>query len=130
MLKRTLLAMFLLMLAVHTQAMAQTTATLSGLATDESGAVLPRAQITVTNSATGVRRSLTTDAGGRFVASQLPPGPYEVTATMSGFETLVRQGITLEVGQEANLNLAMKVGAVTEQVTVTGEAPIVNTSSS
>ena len=107
-----------------------TTAALSGLVTDETGGVLPGAQVTVTNTATGIRRSVTTDAGGRFVASQLPPCSYEVTVTISGFETMVRQGITLAVGQEANLTLAMKVGTVTEQVTVIGEAPLVNTSTS
>ena len=107
-----------------------TTATVAGVVTDESGAVLPGAQVTVTNTATGVRRSVTTDGAGRFSAPQLEPGPYEVSATMKGFETMVREGITLALGQEANLNLPMKVGAVTEQVTVTAEAPLVNTSSS
>jgi hypothetical protein len=111
--------------------MAQTTtATLSGTVTDESGAVLPGAQITVTNTATGVRRSVTTDSAGRFVASQLPSGPYEVTATLTGFETLLRRGITLAVGQEPSLNPAMKVGAVSEQVEVTADAPLVDTNSS
>ena len=107
-----------------------TTATLSGVVTDESGAVLPGAQVTVTNTATRVRRAVTTDAAGRFTAPQLEPGPYEVSTTMTGFETLVRQGITLVIGQEAKLALAMKVGAVNEHVTVTAEAPMVNTSSS
>ncbi len=119
------------MLAVSTLSMAQTTtATLSGLITDQSGAVLPGVQVTVVNSATGVQRSLTTDAGGRFVAPQLPPGSYDVTASMAGFSRLVRQGITLTVGQDAKLTLSMEVGTVAEQVTVTGEAPLLNTSSS
>jgi hypothetical protein len=109
---------------------AQTTATVSGIVADSSGAVLPGARITVTNTATGVRRSVTADASGRYVASQLPPGPYDLSATQPGFETLVRQGITLEVGQIAKVDLSMRVGAVTEQVTVTAEAPIVNTSTS
>jgi len=62
--------------------------------------------------------------------TELPPGSYQVTATLSGFETLVRTRITLVVGQKATLPLAMKIGAVTEQVTVTGEAPLMNTSTS
>ena len=123
-------SLLLFVLVWSTPAVAQTTATLSGIATDASGAVLPGTQITVTNTSTGVQRSLTADTAGRFLVSQLPPGPYEVTGTLSGFETLVRRGITLEVGQEANLTLAMKVGAVAEQITVTGEAPMVNTSTS
>ncbi len=110
--------------------LAQTSARLSGVLTDDSGAVLPGVQVTVMNSATGSSRVLTTDERGRFVAAQLDPGPYQITATVPGFETLVRQGITLSVGQEAELSLVMKVGTVTEQVTVTGEASLVNTSGS
>ena len=75
-----------LLFAAGALGMAQTTtATLSGQVTDESGAVLPGAQLTVSNTATGVSRTLVTDAGGRFVAPQLAPGSYEVTATSSGF---------------------------------------------
>lgn len=95
-----------------------TTATVSGIVTDETGAVLPGVQVAVENTATGAQRTIVTDAAGRFAAPQLAPGPYEVTATMAGFETLTRTGITLAVGQQANLSLPMKVGAVTEQVTV------------
>lgn len=120
-----------LVLILIPRATAQTTtATLSGTLTDESGAVLPGAQVTVTNVATGAQRAVPTDGRGRFVAPQLAPGPYQITATMPGFETLLRTGITLTVGQQASINLAMKVGAVSEQVTVTGEAPLVDTSGS
>src|SRR5437868_1731295 len=113
------------------QAMAQNTmATLSGRITDETGGVLPGVQIVVANTATGVQRTLTSDSGGRFAAAQLPPGTYDVTATIAGFDSLMRRGILLAVGQEANVTLAMKVGAVTEQVTVTEEAPLLDTSSS
>ncbi len=120
-----------LVLVCSPLAMAQTTtATLSGAVTDATGGVLPGAQVAVTNVATGVRRTTVTDEHGRFVAAQLPPGPYELTVTVAGFQVLVRQGITLTVGQEANLSLPMEVGAVTEQVTVVGEAPLVNTASS
>ncbi len=109
---------------------AQTTARVSGVLTDGTGAVLPRVQVAVMNVTTGIPRTLATDEKGRFVAAQLAPGPYQITATMAGFDTLVRTGITLEVGQEGELSLAMKGGAVSEQVTVTGEAPLVNTSGS
>ena len=112
-------------------ATAQTsTAKISGVITDESGGVLPGGQVTVRNSETGVQRTFTADEKGRYIAPDLVPGPYEVTATATGFETLVRRGITLTVGQDANINLTMKVGAVTEQVSVTAEAPLVDTSSS
>src|SRR5579872_5042444 len=72
-----------LLLMHHSMAFAQTTtATVSGLVTDETGAVLSGAQLTVTNTATGVKRSVNTDEAGRFVVTQLSPGPYELTATM------------------------------------------------
>ncbi len=106
------------------------TATISGVVTDESGGVLSGAQVVVANVATGSRRTAPTDERGHFVVPQLPPSSYEVTVTMSGFETLLRRGITLTVGQDASLNLSMKVGSVAEQVTITGEAPLVDTSSS
>jgi hypothetical protein len=111
--------------------MAQTsTAKISGVVADESGAVLPKVEVTVRNSATGVQRGFVSDERGRYSAPDLVPGPYEITAVVTGFETLMRRGITLTVGQEASINLTMKVGTVAEQVTVTGEAPLVDTSSS
>jgi carboxypeptidase family protein/TonB-dependent receptor-like protein len=107
-----------------------TTATLSGVLSDETGAVLPGAHVVVMNTDTGVQRTASTDEKGLFQLADLPPGPYKVTVSLAGFETLVRDGITLAVGQRADLKLAMKVGAVTERVTVTEEAPVVNTSNS
>ena len=118
-------------LALSALALGQTTtATLSGTLTDQSGGALPGVQVSIMNRGTGVQRTVTSDGAGRFTAPQLAPGLYDVTATMAGFETLVRQGITLAIGQEANLPLSMKVGAVTEQVVVTGEAPLLDTSTS
>jgi len=107
-----------------------TTAEISGAFTDETGAVLPGVQVTVMNVETGVQRAVMTDASGRFLVPQLAPGSYQITATMAGFETLIRRGITLTVGQTASVNLSMKVGAVAEQLTITGEAPLVDTSTS
>ena len=123
------IAIFLL--AINTLVIAQMTmATLSGMVTDETAAVLPGVQVTVVNRETGNRRAVTTDAGGRFVLTQLAPGPYEVIATISGFDTLRRSGITLAIGQEATVNMVMKVGTVTQQVEVTGEASQVNATTS
>src|SRR5579884_706526 len=123
-----LVGVFLLYAAM---AVAQTSsARMSGVVTDETGAVLPGVQVTIRNSGTGVARVFTTDERGRYVAPELVPGSYEVTATVTGFDTLVRSGITLTVGQDATINLAMKVGTVAEQVNVTAEAPLVDTSTS
>jgi hypothetical protein len=107
-----------------------TTATLNGVVTDQSGAVLPGTEVSVTNSSTGVTRTVTSGPGGRFTAPELLPGPYQLKATKEGFQSLVRSGITLEVGQQAEVNLTMQVGTVSEQVTITAEAPMVNTDSS
>ena len=106
-----------------------TTATISGIARDGSGAVLPAAKVTVRNVQTGATRVLTTDEGGRYRAPQLPLGSYEIEAELSGFKTEVRRGIDLTVGREAVVDFVLQVGDVTEQVTVTAEAPVLETTS-
>src|SRR4051812_5075898 len=72
-----------------------TTATLSGTISDATGGVLPGAQVVVTNTSTGVKRTTPSDERGRFVVAQLAPGPYELSVSIAGFDTLLRQGITL-----------------------------------
>jgi hypothetical protein len=105
-------------------------ATLSGTVTDQSGAVVPNTQISITNVATGVTRAVTTDAAGFYAAPNLLPGTYEITTTAPGFTTQVRTGITLTVGAQQVLNITMQVGRVTEKVQVTGEAPAVQLATS
>jgi Carboxypeptidase regulatory-like domain/TonB dependent receptor/TonB-dependent Receptor Plug Domain len=105
-------------------------ATLSGTVTDQSGAVIPNAQVSIKNVATGVTRDLSTDAAGFYTAPNLLAGAYEVTTSAQGFATQVRTGITLTVGAQQVLNLAMQVGKVTEKVQVAGEAPTVQLASS
>jgi hypothetical protein len=105
-------------------------ATLTGTVSDESGAMMPGVEITVSNTETGIKRTTTSDAQGRWNVPSLNPGTYEVSTTLTGFDTMVRQGITLTVGQVVNLPLTMKVGSVQEQVTVTGDAPLVDVSTS
>lgn len=104
------------------------TATLQGVVTDNSGAAVPGATVTVTNTATGVSGTIKTDGGGRFVfASLAPGGPYAVTVKAAGFKEEQRKGITLAINQIANLSLSLEVGAATEQVTVTADANQLNT---
>src|SRR4029077_4822939 len=105
-------------------------ATLSGTVTDPSGAVISVAQISIKNVATGVTRSVATNDAGFYTAPNLLPGTYEVTVTTTGFLTLVRSGVTLTVGAEQSLDLAMQVGQVSQSVHVTGEAPAVQLDSS
>ncbi|OFW39666.1 MAG: hypothetical protein A3J28_12520 [Acidobacteria bacterium RIFCSPLOWO2_12_FULL_60_22] len=101
---------------------------IQGTVTDTSGAVIPGATITVTNMETNLQRTATSNSSGLFGASNLPPGRYRVQVSMAGFQTSVRENMTLVVGQQLALNTALQVGEITQQVTVTGEAPIVNTS--
>jgi hypothetical protein len=107
-----------------------TTGTIFGTVQDSSGAAIPGATVTIRNLDTGMARSVTTDEGGRYTAPDLSLGNYEVQAKLMGFQTEVRRGITLTVGRQAVVNLSLRVGQVNEQVTVTGEAPLVEATSS
>jgi len=106
---------------------AQVTASVSGRVEDASGAAVPGTTVTVRNLETGTSRLVSSDDAGRYRALSLPVGHYEVKAEREGFKTAVRTGINLVVGQEAVVNLRLEVGEVVQEVTVTGEAPIVNT---
>jgi len=103
----------------------QTTASVAGVTTDSSGAVLPGAAILVRSFETGATRTTISDAIGRYDVPALPVGLYEVTAEKSGFESVVRKGIRLDVGQQTTVDFLLPVGAIKQQVTITGEAPMV-----
>src|SRR5438477_12751300 len=106
------------------------TATISGVVQDQSGASIAGAMVTVRNVDTGATRTLTSDASGRYIAPDLSLGSYEVQAQQSGFQTEVRSGITLTVGRESVVNLALKVGQISDKVTITAEAPLVESTTS
>ncbi|MBI4445322.1 MAG: TonB-dependent receptor [Acidobacteria bacterium] len=111
-------------------AMAQLpTGTISGVIRDASGGVLPGVTIALTNVETGQSRTVLTDDSGNYKAVALAVGRYELKAEMTGFKTVVRH-IGLAVGQEAVVDFELPVGEVSEEVQVTGEAPLVNTTSS
>src|SRR5215470_17877978 len=101
------------------------TATIAGVVQDASGAVIPGVSIAAKNVETGVTRTATTDEGGRYTVPELTLGDYEVQAQLPGFQTEVRSGITLSVGRAAVVNFALKVGQISDKVTITGEAPLV-----
>jgi hypothetical protein len=105
-------------------------ATLSGTVVDKSSAGVISAHIAIKNLATGVIRDVTTDSAGFYTAPNLLPGSYEVTTSAPGFATLVRAGITLTVGAQQVLNIALQVGAVSQKIEVVGEAPTVQLASS
>jgi hypothetical protein len=104
--------------------------TLSGTVTDQSGAAIPSTQISIKNIATGVARTVTTDAAGFYTAPNLLPGTYELTATASGFAAEVQTGVTMTVGAQQVLNFTLQVGRVTEKVQVAGQAPAVQLATS
>ena len=104
-----------------------TTGTISGAVTDSTGAVLPGATINLKSVEKGFSRTVTTDEGGRYRAAELALGSYEITAEAAGFQTVARSGITLTVGREAVVDFTLQVGTLTDKITVTGEAPLVQT---
>src|SRR6266478_3247477 len=106
------------------------TGTISGVVQDQSGAVIAGAMVTIRNVDTGAASTLTSHAGGRYIAPDLSLGNYEVQGQQSGFQTEVRAGITLTVGSEAVINLALKVGQLSDKVTITAEAPLVESTTS
>src|SRR6266571_4847609 len=118
------------MLSGHLVSAQVTTGTISGVVQDSSGAVIPGVSVTARNLDTGIDRTVTTDEGGRYTAPNLTLGNYEVQGQLSGFQTEIRSGITLTVGREAVVNLALKVGLISDKVTITAEAPLVESTTS
>ncbi len=104
-------------------------ATLSGSITDPSGAALTQAQVSIINVATGVTRNVTADSAGFYTAPNLVPGQYRVTVSAKGFVTSVAD-VALTVGANQTLDVPMKIGATTENVQVSTEAPAVQLNTS
>src|SRR5882757_4774125 len=102
------------------------TASLSGTIADATGAVIPHATITLTQTDTNVVRTATTKDDGSYHEEFLPVGPYRISVAASGFKTLQRAGVVLAVMQDATLNLTLENGTATETVTVTSDVPLVN----
>ena len=106
---------------------AQDTATIVGTVTDTTGAVIPGAKVTVSNPDKGYIRNLATNSEGIYQAPALPIGDYTVIAETAGFRKLTRSGIALTAGQVQRVDLQLQVGLTTEEVTVTGNLPHVQT---
>jgi hypothetical protein len=104
--------------------------TVQGIVTDSSGGALPGVTVELKNLGTGVVQTAVTNAEGRYTAPDLPLGEYEVQAALTGFQTVIRRGITLRVGSQVVADFQLGVGAVQETITVTGAAPTVDTVSS
>lgn len=104
---------------------AQTTATLSGRVTDEQNAGLSGATVQLTNIATNISFDATTNDDGRFVFTELQPGKYRLQARQNGFQTTVKENVTLNVAARATENLVLRIGEVSATVTVEEDSALV-----
>jgi hypothetical protein len=109
--------------AAHAQGLGR----ISGLVTDPTGAAVVDAQVTATQAGTGFSSVATTNGSGEYVFPSLSPSTYNITATSPGFKTFVQNGIKLQADQALTINAALNVGAASESVTVSSEAPQVDT---
>ena len=107
-----------------------TTAQISGTIKDQSGAVLPGVEVTVTQTATGAKRTAVSNETGNYVLASLPLGPYMLEAALPGFKSYVQSGIVLQVDASPTINIVLEVGQVTDQVEVQSNAALVETHSS
>jgi hypothetical protein len=107
-----------------------TSGAITGIVKDSSGAVVPGVTVAVRNLETNATRSTISEENGRYDIQGLPSGPYELTAEVTGFTKYVRSPINLLLNQVAVVNPELRPSAVAETVTVTGDAPLLNTSTS
>jgi hypothetical protein len=103
--------------------------TITGTVNDASGAVLPGVSVVATNTETGTRSETVTTETGNYTLAQLPVGTYDVTAELPGFKKYVQQGIRVPVAQTLRVDVALQVGANTEEITVNADASLLKTES-
>src|SRR5262245_34098936 len=126
--RRHPIIVILMLAALSSSAFAQSTATLQGSVTDQSGSVISGAKVTLRNQATGFERIDQTDSDGNYQAAALPPGVYSVEAQAQGFGALSVKDLTLEVSRIVVQNFQLKVGDVTQVLTVTADTQNVEAS--
>ena len=129
--RRRVFVVFLVTTLVSTAAAfaQQGTADVRGRVIDQQGAVLPGVTVTVRHQESGLFRETVTGPDGLFLMSAMTPGMYEVSAELAGFKKYSARDVRLEVGRTAQVELKLDVGVITESVTVTGESPLVDTTS-
>ncbi len=128
--KGAVLVFALLLAAATTVAAQQTTGTISGRVVDEQTAALPGASVTAKNVETGFSRTDAADAEGVYRLTALPVGTYDITTELQGFGRNERKGIVLSVGQTLSVDITLRVASLQESVTVTGESPLIEATSS
>src|SRR5712691_2867602 len=107
----------------------QGTSQIRGRVTGPDGSVLPGVTVTVKNQDTGIVRMTVTDKDGVYVMSGVTPGPYQLAAELSGFKNIRRRNVRLEVGKTSSVDVRLDLGTVSEEVTVTASAPIIDVTS-
>src|SRR5205809_5248047 len=107
---RKALRAFMFSCVTWTAVWGQSTAQLSGTVKDPSGAVLPGVEVTATQTATGLVRTVLTNETGSYVLPNLPIGPYRLEASLSGFRSFVQTGIVLQVNANPVLNIVLEIG--------------------
>src|SRR5436190_1288993 len=106
-------------------AFGQSTATLQGSVTDPKGSVVPNATVTARNEATSVERTAQSDSDGNFSIASLPAGTYTIAVQAQGFKRDLVQHFAIEVGRTIQRNFQLEVGDVSENITVTADAPVI-----
>jgi hypothetical protein len=122
-------AVILSFVAPHTLSAQQGTSDLRGRVLDQQQAALPGVTIVVRHQESGLFRETTSGPDGSFFLSAMTPGVYELTAELTGFKRHQRRDVRLAVGRTATVDVALEVGGLEESITVTGEAPLVDTTS-
>ena len=127
--RQTVITLFTLLFCanVHPSSGQAVRGTVLGTITDNTGGVLPGVAVNVTNTETGVVQSTVSDSQGRYAVADLTPGTYDVEASLSGFQKIVRQAVRLVVGSQTVVDFSLGPSTVSETVTVTGSAPVVDT---
>src|SRR2546430_58505 len=105
-------------------------ALVQGTITDPTGAVIPRAEVTLRNLKTGAARSMIADRTGRYVFQLLPPGDYSVTAMAAGFRTTTRENIAVQTNERASVDLSLPLGPSFSTVVVSGDVTMLQPNSS
>lgn len=124
----TLRAVSFLLMAIVPAIAQVTTQSIAGSVTDRTGAAVPQARVAVTNTETNVSREATSDEGGQYAIRLLPTGSYRVEVSAANFKKFVQTGVVLEINRTARVDASLEIGAVTESVSVTADAPLVNAS--
>src|SRR5262249_35908308 len=123
----TVFALLTLLLCSALVAAQESRATISGAVTDPSGAAIPGAKITATEIRTGVKSSTVSDASGQYTLPFLPPGQYEIQVGEQGYRPFIRKALQVTSGDHPVIDARLQIGAANDVVTVTAEAPLLDT---